>query len=103
MFNNAYKFNADIGGWDTSLATNTGFMFTNAVSFNQVRFVCIVNSERFQRASPHFAACLLTHLKSMTIAFQDISRWNVGKINQFTKMFRYAVVFNQVRNCATPF
>ena len=35
MFNQALKFNRDIGDWDTSKVTDISYMFYYAKSFNQ--------------------------------------------------------------------
>ena len=85
MFNDCYKFNANISNWDVSSVTDMYAMFENATSFNQDISDWDVSS--------------VTDMSVMfqdAISFnQDISYWNVSSVTDMSGMFWNATSFDQ--------
>jgi surface protein len=85
MFQNAKKFNQDIGDWNTSTITSMVGMFNIAREFNQDigdwdvhavgnAWLMFGNTDQFN---------------------QDLSRWDVSNVTKMDGMFQSAVKFNQ--------
>ena len=77
MFNNANRFNDDIGNWNTSNVTNMESMFRDAAVFNQDignwDVSNVTNMTRMFRGAPNFN--------------QDLTRWCVTNITSEPELF----------------
>ena len=114
LFNDRFKFNADISRWDVSHVTTMNYMFDNARAFNQniarwdvsqvtqmVRACNTMHSTRKQYS--HLTRSLLRAQYAMfsgAAAFdQDLSRWDVSKVTHglapMRHMFREALSLSE--------
>ena len=85
LFNNANKFNGNIGGWNTSKVVTMSQMFRSAGSFNQ-------NIGNWNTSK----VTAMQNMFNLAGAFnQNISSWNTGSVSNMTSMFEYASAFNQ--------
>ncbi len=98
MFRKATNFNHDITAWDVSLVTNMDSMFYTATAFN--------NGVAIFKDSPLAWGNKTGNVTSMINMFagtpsngtgfnQDISSWNVSKVENMSGMFAYTRFFNQ--------
>ena len=86
MFRNAYLFNQNLGSWDMRAATDISEMFRDAWAFNGA----IGSWSTSTRLTAMYG--IFNGAKAFN---QDISRWTVSRVADFTSVFRGCVAFNQ--------
>jgi surface protein len=85
IFYRDYKFNADIGNWDTSHVINMSYMFSQAFAFNQ-------DIGGWDTSQLNWADSMFEE----AIAFnQDIGGWDTSHVITMPYMFSQASAFNQ--------
>jgi surface protein len=90
MFNNANKFNQNIGNWNVSRVTTFQQMFLNATMFNNGGSSDINNWQLSTTFDIN-----ISQMFANAIAFnQNIGSWNVSMVTTFTGMFQGAKAFN---------
>lgn len=108
MFVNAYTFNDDLSGWDTSAITDMAYMFTSAYAFNgnisTWNTGLVTDMNRMFTSAHAFNASIVNwnvgSVESMQMMFndarafnQDISNWNVESVTNMGSMFENALAF----------
>ncbi|MCF6351849.1 MAG: BspA family leucine-rich repeat surface protein [Cyclobacteriaceae bacterium] len=92
MFLNASSFNSDISGWDISKVSSFQAMFQEASSYNNGG-VILDWANLGQDAS--VITITMDRMFASAAAFnQDISGWNISKVQSFRHMFNNATSFN---------
>ena len=109
MFADAWSFNGNIGGWNTSSVTDMSYMFNGASAFNQdigswdtssVTDMCgmFYNAELFNGNISGWNTSSVTDMSEMfnsASSFnQDIGGWNTSSVTTMVDMFGYASAFN---------
>jgi len=85
MFSLDQKFNANIGGWDTSKVTKMNGMFATATAFNG-------NIGSWDTSK----VTTMNNMFASADAFNgDISAWNTSSVTNMNTMFGGAIAFNQ--------
>jgi surface protein len=98
MFQSASTFNQDISGWYVNSVTNMSYMFSNAFAFNN-------GSTTNDGLHPltWTAGTGTSNVTNMSAMFysdypsafnQDISSWNVSKVENMGNMFKGSTIFN---------
>jgi surface protein len=89
VFDGASSFNQDISSWDVSNVENMSSMFYRAKSFNN-------NSAPLNWGNKTAEVTDMNRIFAHAEAFnQNISCWNVGKVEDMSQMFSGAESFNQ--------
>ena len=110
MFERAFNFNQNIGGWNVSNVTNMEAMFRRATLFNQNigswNVSNVTNMDGMFSGATYFNKNIgawnvssVTNMRSMfenaTSFNQDIGGWNVSSVTTMRFMFLGATSFNQ--------
>jgi surface protein len=110
MFQDAYLFNQDISGWDTSNVTDISYMFNSATSFNQAigdwDTSAVTDMKRMFQGATSFNQPLngwgtsnvtnMEHMFSGATAFnQPLNGWDTSNVTSMEQMFQNATNFNQ--------
>ncbi len=92
MFKGAAAFNQNISSWDLGKVTGVASMFESATSFNNGLAAGIGGTLNLNTS---LVANMSLMFKNASAFNQDISSWNLGKVNTTESMFESATVFNQ--------
>lgn len=109
MFQNAYTFNDDLSGWNTSAITDMAYMFNSAYAFNgnisTWDTANVLDMNRMFTSAQAFNTSVVNwnveNVQSMQLMFndarlfnQDISGWDVGSVTNMGSMFENALAFS---------
>jgi len=85
MFDGATQFNQDISGWDTGKVTDVTYMFRDAAAFNQ-------NIGGWDTANVEYMNYAFSGASDFN---QDIGDWETASVTSMSYMFQDAIAFNQ--------